>query len=130
MTGRLVVAIPARNEAECLPLCLQALAAQRGTPDFSVVIFANDCEDTTATDTRAMAAGLPFALRVEEVSLPEPHRTAGHARRGAMDLATTLADGGILLSTDADARPRPDWLASVARHVGAGAGAARNPIAP
>ncbi len=125
MTNPVVVAIPARNEAECLPLCLNALAGQRDAPDFSVVVFANNCEDETASVARSMARRLPFRLRVRQISLPEAQRTAGHARRGAMDMAAKMiGDGdGILLSTDADAQPRPDWLANVTRHLGDGADA-------
>lgn len=123
VSGQLVVAIPARNEAECLPLCLEALAGQRDAPPFGVVVFANNCDDSTVPDARAMAGRLPYPLLVVDISLPEPQRTAGHARRGAMDLAAEHAGDGILLSTDADARPRPDWLANVTRHVGAGADA-------
>jgi hypothetical protein len=120
-----IIAIPARNEEECLPECLDALAQQRGGVPFAVVVFANNCDDHTVEAARAMQPRLPFRLRVEAVSLPEGCRTAGHARRGAMDLAGAMAeaDHALLLSTDADARPRPDWLANMRRHVAAGADA-------
>ena len=118
-----MVAIPARNEAKCLPLCLEALTGQRDAPPFGVVVFANNCDNSTGPDARATVGRLPFPLLVLDIALPEPQRTAGHAKRGAMDLAAEHAGDGIFLSTDTDARPRPDWLANVTRHVGAGADA-------
>ena len=53
-----VVAIPVKDEAERLPNCLQALAAQEGVDfgDIAVVLLLNNCTDGTADVVRAMAA--------------------------------------------------------------------------
>lgn len=117
-----VIAIPARDEEACLPACLSALAAQDAVAAFAVVVVANNCRDRTAQAARAMQPRLPFRLSVHEVVLPEGCRTAGHARRCAMDLAASLCStqDTLLLSTDADARPRPDWVRSILRHVASG----------
>jgi hypothetical protein len=109
-----VVAIPARNEAELLPTCLAAIAAQSGIDPASVavVVCANNCSDATAERARAIAGNFPFALHVEEVALLEPIAHAGGARRAAMDHAHALcAPGGMIVTTDADGRADPDWLA-------------------
>jgi hypothetical protein len=118
---RAVIAIPARDEAARLPACLAALAAQRdaaGRPfpfaDTAVLVFANECRDGTAALARALAPGLPFRLLVEERRLPGHLAHAGGARRGALDCALGfLGDdpNGVLLSTDADGRVDPSWLA-------------------
>lgn len=121
----LAIAIPAHDEASLLPRCLAALARQRGAPDFAVLVFANNCTDGTAGLARAMAGSLPFHLVVEEAQLPPGSRNAGHARRRAMEHAATLSSRPdfLLLATDADAQPAPDWLACMQAHLRAGADA-------
>ncbi|MHB0711432.1 hypothetical protein ACX4MY_03635, partial [Roseomonas mucosa] len=72
-----LVAIPARDEAEAMPVCLAALAAQ-AMPDglplapgrFGVVLLVNNSRDGTAALARDMAGRLPFPLLVLEESLP------------------------------------------------------------
>lgn len=113
MTGPdIVVAIPARDEADLLPVCLRAIAAQQGVDMacVTVVVSANNCTDDTAARARAM--DLPFALDVAEVALPPDRAHAGGARRHAMDAAAALCgEHGLIVTTDADARADPDWLA-------------------
>jgi hypothetical protein len=60
---RAAVAIPARDEAERLPSCLDALARQRSghgqtvdPPDFAVLVFANNCADATPRVARRSRA--------------------------------------------------------------------------
>jgi hypothetical protein len=119
--ARLVVAIPAKNEARLLPRCLRALAAQRGAPPFDAVVFANDCTDATAPAARSLATQLPGRLRVIEASLAPAQRHAGQARRCAMEAAAADAtEDAILFSTDADAVPDPQWIANTMRHFAAG----------
>lgn len=121
----LAIAIPAHDEVALLPRCLQALAAQRGAPDFAVLVFANNCTDGTAALARAMAPALPFRLIVEEAELAPQNRNAGHARRRAMERAARLSNRPdfLLLATDADAQPAPDWVARMQAHLCAGADA-------
>ncbi len=109
-----VVAIPAKDEAALLPTCLRAIAGQSDVDmaDVAVVVCANNCRDGTGEVARSMASGLPFALHVENVELPAAIAHAGGARRHAMDRAAALcADGGTIVTTDADGRPDADWLA-------------------
>ena len=82
-----IVAIPTKDEAERLPACLSALAAQTDLSGrsldsgaFGVAIFANNCVDESAEVARSMAPGLPFPLRVFEASLLPPTRAALVAR--------------------------------------------------
>ena len=121
---RAVVAIPARDEAERLPLCLRALAGQKdrfGRPlradAFGVVVFANNCSDDTAEVARRMAIDAPYEIQVIEARLPREQSHAGGARRMAMDLAEAwlcenCAYDGVILTTDADSQAAPDWIAA------------------
>lgn len=107
----IVVAIPVKNEAERIAACLQALARQTRLPDV-VVLLLNNCSDATEAVVAAMAPVLPYRLLAPVRTLEPPLATAGHARRLAMALAAEHAGrNGTLLATDADATPRPDWIA-------------------
>ncbi len=118
---RAVIAIPARNEAEEIQACLAALAAQLQPPD-ALVLCLNNCTDETASRARAIAPSLPFALHPIEITLAGTAACAGAARRIAMDVAAALAGPhGVILTTDADARPEPNWLAANLAAVAAGA---------
>jgi hypothetical protein len=139
---RAVVAIPARDEATRLPGCLAALAAQQGTDgapidlaSAAVLVLANNCGDDTVAVARAMAPSLPFRLVVRDVGLPPAMAHAGGARRAAMDAAAALlgptpAPDAALLSTDADGRAAPTWLAANLAALRAGADAVAGAIEP
>ena len=127
------VAIPAKNEADRLPECLRALAAQRdpcGRPldpdSFCVVLFANNCSDDSASLARALGEQLGLPLTVIEAWMPPSDAHAGHARRAAMDhaaswLARASARNGVILTTDADSRVPPLWIESNLKAIDAGA---------
>ncbi len=109
-----VVAIPAKDETELLPLCLESIGRQTGVAmgDVTVFVSCNNCTDGTAKRARALSAAMPYRLQVEEVTLPESIAHAGGARRSAMDAAAALcAPGGMILTTDADGVADGDWIA-------------------
>ena len=107
----MIVAIPARDEAEEIAPCLLSLAAQQGGGVDAAVLCLNNCTDDTAAIVRGLS--LPFALHAIEVELPPAAACAGVARRIAMDRAAAVAgERGALLTTDADARVPPDWVAA------------------
>lgn len=112
--------------------CLLALAEQTAQVDAAVLCL-NNCRDGTAAAVRSHAGRLPFPLHMIEVTLPEACAFAGQARRIAMEYAAGLANrDGVLLTTDADARVGPDWVATnlVAIEAGADAVAGRVVIEP
>jgi GT2 family glycosyltransferase len=125
-----VVAIPAHNEARYIADCLAALALQRnefGAPidqgSLEILIFANNCTDATATVVRQAATSSPHLISVIEENMPTGQRNAGWARKRAMDLAAIrLAEvapiHGLILTTDADSRVSPTWLAATLREFG------------
>ncbi|MEH6719078.1 MAG: glycosyltransferase family 2 protein [Aurantimonas endophytica] len=124
-----VVAIPARNEAERVPRLVAALAAQSWLADrrrsLDVVIVLNNCSDTSA-DVLAAAGRLhpQICLHVLVVEFPSLQANAGTARRLALETARYRAadpDRTVLLTTDADGAPHPDWIDANLRSIAAGA---------
>jgi cellulose synthase/poly-beta-1,6-N-acetylglucosamine synthase-like glycosyltransferase len=96
-------------------------------PDaYQVLLYANNCRDSTVE--RARMAGDNMALRVQvlEVESSELCSAAGLARRMAMDLAADQleAEGhnsGVILTTDADSLVAATWLANTWREFALGA---------
>lgn len=99
------VIVPAYNEAAALPGVLTALAAQRDT-DFTLVVVDNASTDTTAQAVRDFARRAPFPVELTH----EPEPGAGAAADTGFRYA--IAHGArLLLRTDADCVPAPDWTA-------------------
>lgn len=105
------IAVPVRNEVDLLPALLQALSEQRGAPPFTLCLFFDGCSDGSDTLATAAAVRLPYPLRTASCP-PGDAANAGRARAAAMKLALAAAPDGILLSTDADCVPAPDWIAA------------------
>ncbi|WP_169513212.1 glycosyltransferase [Hymenobacter aerophilus] len=133
---RAVVIVPAKDEAASLPATLAALAAQtdehnRPLPPgcFEVLVLANNCTDRTAAAVRDFAAAHPaLALHVAELTLPPTEAHVGRARRLLMDEAARRLElagrpNAAIISTDADTRVAPDWLAATLRELARGADA-------
>ncbi|MFP5259934.1 MAG: glycosyltransferase [Acidobacteriota bacterium] len=94
---RATVVIPAYNAADTLPDTLAGLAAQTvGRDRFSVVVTDDGSSDATA----AVAARLGAAVIRQANAGPAAARNAGAA----------VADGEVLVFTDADCAPAPDFL--------------------
>lgn len=123
-----VVAVPACNEEEWLPRLLQALdrqtiATRRGHVE--VVVVVNNTQDGTMDVLRRAARNLGrLRLEVTEVVLPPDRAHVGTARRLAMNLALRRIGArphGVVLTTDADAAPAPDWIWNSLAAIAAGA---------
>lgn len=97
---RISTIIPAYNAAETLPHCLAALAAQRWQrDDFEVIVVDDGSQDETAALARASGARV--------ISQPNAGPAAARNRGAA------AARGELLLFTDADCEPTPDWIAQM-----------------
>lgn len=94
------VIVPVWNSAATLGLCLDALANQTvGTDRFEVIVV----DDGSSDGSAAVATGRDVQV------LRQAHAGAGVARnRGARQ-----AQADILLFTDADCEPQPDWIAAM-----------------
>lgn len=110
--SQIVVCVPAKNEAERLPHLLAALAVQTVVP--TVLVSVNNSTDASIDaieNIRRRLSGLHIV--VDEVNFPPELAHAGSARRHAMELGAALAGpSGIVITTDADARPPPHWIAA------------------
>jgi cellulose synthase/poly-beta-1,6-N-acetylglucosamine synthase-like glycosyltransferase len=132
---RVLVAVPARNEAERIEACLASLARQRdgyGAPLpvslYAVLVYADDCTDGTVEVVRAWAGRTAFPVRLvtEAGSAGEAH--AGRARKRAMDLSAEILEregvpDSFLLTTDADTCVSPTWVDATLAELAAGADA-------
>lgn len=117
-----IAAIPARDEADRIVPCLEALDAQCGARLDHILLLVNNSTDGTADAARSVALHPGTRLHVIERTLPPEQANAGMARRLAMQAAATLAGAeGVLLTTDADGLVDPDWLAANLAALQAGA---------
>lgn len=96
---RFSVVIPAWNEAEYLPECLDSLNRQDYTGDYEIVVV-----DNNSTDATAEVAGRHGARVVHE---------AVQGICQARQTGTAAALGEIVVSTDADTIFARDWLARI-----------------
>ncbi len=97
---RVSVVVPVYNGAATLSACLCALRGQTRLPDEVIVV-----DDGSTDDSADMARSFDvssFAVRV--ISQPNAGPAAARNRGAA------AASGEILLFTDADCAPAPDWV--------------------
>jgi len=115
-SSRLVVLVPAHNEADLIARCIASLKAQDYPGSLhEVVVVADNCTDDTAGIARS--AGAEVLVRTD------PHaRGKGRALRWAMDQLVARSDppDGIVV-VDADAVADPDFLRTIVVPMEAGA---------
>ncbi|MFF9347088.1 glycosyltransferase [Streptomyces sp. NPDC014734] len=107
--------IPAYDEERSIGATLTALAAQSDT-GFTLVVVDNASTDGTAAVVRRFAATAPFPVHVVDEAEPGPGAAADTGFRFA------VAHGAALLvRTDADCLPAPDWIATARAEFARGA---------
>lgn len=99
---RVVVIVPAHDEAPTIPRAVTALATQSRPPDH-VVVVADNCSDQTAA--RARHAG---ATVVETVN--NTHKKAGALNQVLAQLLPRLRDSDVILVQDADSFLDPGFI--------------------
>ena len=120
------VCVPARNEERRLPVLLAALAAQDLPGRISVALCINNSTDGSLPQAQAAADRWKDRLDIviDLQTFPEHRAHAGAARRAVMSAGLErLGDrsNGVLISTDADTRPPPNWLSANLAAIAAGA---------
>jgi len=95
------VIVPAYNEATNIAHCLQALSGQTYPREQFEIIVVNDGSTDATPEIAAGFAG----VRVISQANQGPAAARNHGVREAR--------GEIVLFTDADCRPRPDWVAQM-----------------
>ena len=130
---RAAVIIPAKDEAESLAETLDALRKQvdldgNAVPhrSYEVLLLLNNCTDASLDVAHRYAeAYASLNLHVLACELEPEHAHVGTARRALMDLACdrleSVTQGELILSTDADTRVAPDWIARNLAEMAAGA---------
>ena len=113
------VVIAAHNEAERLPPLLDALAAQThqradGRPAFEVVVVDDRSADRTAQIVAWRADGFPVPLRLVRVAEGAPDAAGLPPKKHAIERGVEAAAHPRVAITDADGRPGPGWLATLA----------------
>lgn len=118
------VVVAARDEEERLPTLLRALEDQRyagadGRPAFEVVVVDDRSGDATAAVVeewaRRWAEWDGPALRLARVAPGEPEAAGLPPKKHALERGAAAARHARLAFTDADGRPPPTWLATLAR---------------
>jgi GT2 family glycosyltransferase len=120
------VCVPARNEGTRLAAFFASLADQDWPSTVCVVIAVNNTTDDSLDEIASAQARHAGRLEIHAVTADFPLALAhaGSARRLAMtEGLRRLSDveHGILVSTDADARPPADWLRNIASAFDRGA---------
>jgi GT2 family glycosyltransferase len=103
VTPDVTVCVPAYNAARTLPRLLDALAAQETGRPFEVVVVDDGSTDATPELLAHRAEAQPSpALKVA--------RQANAGPAAARNRAAREGNGAVLLFTDSDCVPRPDWI--------------------
>ncbi|GAB5537334.1 MAG: hypothetical protein Rubg2KO_35830 [Rubricoccaceae bacterium] len=109
----LSVVVAAHNEANTLPVLLDALAAQTHAP-FEVIVVDDRSTDGTA-EVAHPREGLD--LRIVQIVSSESEASGLPPKKHAVTRGIELATHDRIVVTDADGRPPPTWLAALARHA-------------
>lgn len=117
------VCIPVNDEEERLPRVLAALlrAAARVERQGLFVFVVNDTQDRSRALIEHWARGAGLAYLLLDLNFAPAARNAPHARRLALDIAHACAPQAALLTTDADTRVGPSWIADNLAALGRGA---------
>lgn len=109
---RVVISICARDEAVEIGATLDAVTtAIAADPAACAVLLVNNSSDDTRRIASSHLLARRGALFVREVTLLPDVAHAGGARRAAGIWAREVAGPeGLILFTDADSRPAPDWV--------------------
>ncbi len=103
--GRVIVVIPAHDEAATIGSTLRSLAAQTMPPDEMVVICDNCTDDTAAVSRQAGADRVM-------TSVDNTARKAGALNQALARLLPGLEADDLVLVMDADSRLSQDWIRS------------------
>ncbi|MFL5950535.1 MAG: glycosyltransferase family 2 protein [Gaiellaceae bacterium] len=110
---RIAAVVPTHNRPDSLARCVDALERQRNVPGLRIVVV-----DDGSVDPAAVAAAV---ARSHAAQLLRFERARGPA--AARNLGARNADADVVLFTDDDCEPAPDWAATLAAALARGAGA-------
>ena len=99
---RFSVVIPAYNEAHFIADCLASLHAQDFSGEVEIIVVDNNSTDATAEIAKSLGAKV----------VAEKQKGVCHARQAG----TQVAQGEIIISTDADSYYDHNWLSRIDQH--------------
>jgi len=106
---RVTVVIPAHNETDHVDACLSALAEQSYPEALTEIILVDDhSTDGTGERANTWKSRLPH-LRIIRSEV----NTYVCPKKNALTQGIRSSSGEIILTTDADCRPAPGWIASM-----------------
>jgi cellulose synthase/poly-beta-1,6-N-acetylglucosamine synthase-like glycosyltransferase len=100
--GRVIVVIPAHNEAELIGEALESLAAQTRIPD-EVLVVTDRCSDLTGRVAAAHGATVRITIQNRD-------NKAGALNQALAYLLPRLSDNDAVLMMDADTSLSPDFI--------------------
>ena len=112
--------IPARNEAEVLPVCLPSLLGQDYDGQFTVIVVDDDSTDGTPKIASELAVASGGRELVVVSARPTPPGWAGKVWAMSEGVQAVAADTEYILFTDADIAYAPGTLGRLARAAAAG----------
>ncbi|MFQ5822613.1 MAG: glycosyltransferase [bacterium] len=107
------IIIAARNEERHIHKCLTAILNQTYPKNkFEIIVIDDRSEDRTAEIVKN------FADNHRQISLLQIKDSSGHLapKKRAIDSGIRHAAGEIIVTTDADCQPGPNWLSEVVRY--------------
>lgn len=105
------VLIPARNESKNIGACLEAVSKQNYPQDkYEVIVIDDRSTDGTAETARAFESRIPSLKVITVRQTPSGIAPKKHA----LNVGIGESRGEIILCTDADCRPKPEWIETMA----------------
>ncbi len=106
------IIVAARNEEQTIQACVTALLSQHYPSDRYEIIIADDGSgDQTPVILERLSRECDKENCLRILTIPNP----GGNKKQALETAIRQAQNDILLFTDADCRPGPDWMQSIVR---------------
>jgi len=111
---KVTVIIPARNEESTIDRCLTSLTQQTYPIELLEIIVVND---HSSDSTEEIVRNFP-SLNLKLINLSEhtEGKTLNSYKKKAIEVAVAVAQGELIVTTDADCTSSPDWISCLAEY--------------
>jgi cellulose synthase/poly-beta-1,6-N-acetylglucosamine synthase-like glycosyltransferase len=111
-TTKVTVLVPARNEEKTIGACLQSILRQSyPAAQYEVIVIDDHSTDGTSAAVTALNYPNLRLIRLQD-HLPSGTNTRSFKKK-ALEAGVARATGELILTTDADCRVPPDWIALI-----------------
>jgi cellulose synthase/poly-beta-1,6-N-acetylglucosamine synthase-like glycosyltransferase len=104
------IIIPARNEALNIEKCLHHIFAQTFTGSLEIIVINDHSTDNTLAILKTFENKIKI-LNLEEAL--QPHELTIAYKKKAIEKAVAMANGQLIITTDADTFSAPTWVQSI-----------------